>query len=108
MKKAIILTALALTLNASNSGILSGSGTHTCSKYLDLTEDGNDKTFKIVYNQYLFGVATGISYQSKDNIDPFAKYNINDLQRWIKNYCEANPLELYGNGVYQLLYKLKQ
>ncbi len=52
MKKTIILISLALTLNASNSGIILGAGTHTCGKYLDLMQNDTDGAYKIVYNQY--------------------------------------------------------
>jgi len=104
MKFFLLILAFCISIVNAKGGIVLGAGLHTCGKYLDLLE--SDPNSKIVYNQYIEGVATGMSIQENKMIDKFKGSNTNDIQRWLKNYCEKNPLDLYIYGVMNIIREL--
>ena len=111
-KLALILSFITIifshTLYAEDKGFITmGAGSKTCGKYLDYMENDTDGTNKIIFNQYVYGIATGISIQLNNRTDPLKGSSINDAQRWIKNYCKDHPLKLYVNAVKDLLNELQ-
>lgn len=99
MKKLILIFLLCLTLQAEGTFETSGYGKLSCGKYLSLLEE--HEAYREVFKQYLKGFETGVSFSSGEK-NKLAKYNTESVEKWLKNYCEANPLDLYITGLVKL------
>jgi len=99
---------LAANIAAQNNGtmILVGVGANSCGKFVAETKDDDD--FRVAYFFWAQGFLSGLNYKYFDRTEFSTNLaDHNALQLWIENYCEENPLDMYGVATIKLWSELR-
>jgi len=106
---AAITAGMLLVTNTAASDdkiVVAGVGANSCGKFIAETKD--DETFRAAYFYWAQGFLSGLNYKyglSPEFATDLADYNA--LMLWVDNYCEENPLDLYGVAAIKLWHELR-
>lgn len=100
-KLPVAMLALVYMSSASALSLL-GPGTPSCGEWVKERKEGHAYAKEAWLMGYLSGIAAAHA------TDYLKGANHESIYLWVDNYCRDNPLDLYHNGVQNLLSELKK
>ena len=86
-----------------------GLANSTCGQFTTAVERGNYESDWSHWNKYqswLAGFLTGFNFLDQGTVDILGDSEFTDAMKYVENYCENNPLELFVQAAEALLVEL--
>lgn len=107
-----LLAAFTSIANASNSEgefAYYAHGTHSCGKFIEAVNRGNNEQNWIRWNSYLaytYGYFTGYNLHVDNTYDIKGQTDMDGIMAFIEKHCRENPLDDYFDAIVVVTEKL--
>lgn len=115
MQNIRLLVVLGLLINSTGNAedtlryVPIGLANSSCGQFTTAVEQGNFENNWNRWNKYqswLAGFLTGFNFLDQDTVDILGNSEFEDAMKYMEDYCEDNPLELFVQAAEALLLKL--
>jgi len=95
-----MLVTMENVMATDDKAVMAGAGSTSCGQYLEFKQEGE------MFGNAYFSWAQG--FMSAVNLNFLGEGNKTDLsdtagqEKWLENYCNENPLEIYSTAVVML------